>query len=112
MITTLSRIFTSARAPETAVLALGLGVATPGATDDKCGYGDCGVYICDPTRCDYECSGHGQPEVCNGLDDNCNTVVDEGLYLRCGGCDAESQTRSGGYDRVHRPACYCTTSAM
>ncbi|MDD5307806.1 MAG: MopE-related protein, partial [Deltaproteobacteria bacterium] len=35
-----------------------------------------------------QCNGTGaSPEVCNGLDDNCNTFVDEGLHQVCGGCD-------------------------
>ncbi|MCP4676810.1 MAG: VWA domain-containing protein, partial [Deltaproteobacteria bacterium] len=52
-----------------------------------CGYGDCGIEVCDPLQCDYVCSGHGRPEDCNGLDDNCNAVTDEGMFERCGGCD-------------------------
>jgi hypothetical protein len=59
----------------------------PPAVDDVCGYGNCGHYICDKDRCDYVCDGHGATEVCNGIDDNCNNVVDEGLFQRCGGCD-------------------------
>ncbi|MCP4605213.1 MAG: SUMF1/EgtB/PvdO family nonheme iron enzyme [Proteobacteria bacterium] len=62
---------------------------TLGAVDNVCGYGDCGVYVCDPDKCDYVCSGYGEPETCNGLDDNCNTLTDEGLFERCGGCDSE-----------------------
>ncbi|MCP4601239.1 MAG: SUMF1/EgtB/PvdO family nonheme iron enzyme [Proteobacteria bacterium] len=61
----------------------------PPAIDDVCGYGDCGHYVCDTDKCDYVCGGHGEPETCNGLDDNCNTLIDEGLFRRCGGCDSE-----------------------
>ncbi|MCP4600637.1 MAG: formylglycine-generating enzyme family protein [Proteobacteria bacterium] len=60
-----------------------------GELTDVCGYGDCGVFVCDPDKCDYVCSGHGVPEECNGLDDNCNNIIDEGLFERCGGCDGE-----------------------
>jgi hypothetical protein len=53
-----------------------------------------GVFVCSGdgtgTVCSITNPGQApQPEICNGLDDNCNGFIDEGLM--CGGCgDAET----------------------
>ncbi|MCP4604797.1 MAG: SUMF1/EgtB/PvdO family nonheme iron enzyme [Proteobacteria bacterium] len=57
-------------------------------TNGVCGSG-CGTWECNAQKCDFVCSGYGIPEECNGIDDNCNGLTDEGLYIRCGGCDEE-----------------------
>jgi sugar lactone lactonase YvrE len=38
-------------------------------------------------------------EVCNGLDDNCNGEIDEGLTNRCGECGAQPEERCDGPTR-------------
>jgi len=53
-----------------------------------------GVALCQPDRTFGPCVGQVLPadEVCNGLDEDCDRQVDEGLLNRCGAClplDAE-----------------------
>jgi len=38
----------------------------------------------------------GAPELCNGLDDNCNAEVDEGVLTACGNCSTACSTDSIG----------------
>ena len=36
------------------------------------------------------------PEVCNGLDDDCNGLIDDGVTLPCGGCDGSGTVNPAG----------------
>ncbi|MBN2526770.1 MAG: SUMF1/EgtB/PvdO family nonheme iron enzyme [Deltaproteobacteria bacterium] len=56
-----------------------------------------GHYVCQNGS--YSCVGDGgmdivrpQVEVCDGLDNNCDGTVDEGVYGACGGCDYRFDT--------------------
>ncbi len=67
----------------------------------SCTAGECGLTMCnvgfvdldgDSTNgCEYRCDGDGGAEVCDGVDNNCNGMVDEGFDLgsdvsNCGAC--------------------------
>lgn len=71
------------------------------ADADKDGFGDstksrcqCGPTVDFPAAAGGDCDETGKaiypgaPEVCNGLDDNCSGVTDEGVASPCGGCQA------------------------
>jgi formylglycine-generating enzyme required for sulfatase activity len=56
----------------------------------KCSSSTCSVGACDPgfydldtnhTDCEYACDFQGPIEACNGVDDNCNGQIDEGLTV-------------------------------
>jgi len=77
--------------------------ACPDGTGSAAGAeGFCGVvptapdFDCDDTRADVS---PGLPEVCNGIDDNCDGLVDEGLSLACyegpAGTENVGQCRGG-----------------
>ena len=38
------------------------------------------------------------PEVCNGKDDNCNGLIDEGVLSTCGTCDMSCTQQKHGPD--------------
>jgi streptogramin lyase len=74
----------------------------PGSPLDM-GRGICrgGVMDCGPDGAWGACLGAilPQPEICNGIDDNCNGFVDEGLRNACGDCaGAEPQEICNGID--------------
>ncbi len=73
------------------------GVCTPGQTytcytgpDRTQGVGECraGQFICDSKGQPGECKGvvRPRPEVCDGLDNDCNGQADENVTNACGGC--------------------------
>ncbi len=56
----------------------------------KCAGSTCSVGACNPgfydldsdhTTCEYACDFQGPIEACNGVDDNCNGQIDEGLVV-------------------------------
>ncbi|MCE9578682.1 MAG: hypothetical protein K8W52_36490 [Deltaproteobacteria bacterium] len=56
----------------------------------KCSSSTCSVGACNPgfydldsdhTTCEYACDFQGPVEACNGVDDNCNGQIDEGLTV-------------------------------
>lgn len=87
------------------------------------GIGACesaGLMVCSPTHDGTECSAvPGAPgtETCNNIDDDCNGVVDDGLYRSCGvtdvglctyGLETCSAGSWGGCDAVMPTAEVCT----
>lgn len=76
---------------------------TPGTTREcSIDLGPChrGVQACrsDGTWSEA-CSGVvPQPEVCDGIDNNCNGAIDEGVLNRCGGCGLEPVEVCDGID--------------
>ena len=91
-------------------------VCTPGSTGASCtvGIGACqrtGTLICNADGSGYACDavpGTPQPETCNGVDDDCDGLIDEDFNFavdvnHCGGCNQVCQLPNA------TPACVNST---
>jgi cysteine-rich repeat protein len=67
---------------------------------------------CDPSCTVEECIGHDEPETCNGLDEDCDGVADEGFNLRddannCGACNVNCAEVAAGLTELgYGTRCY------
>jgi hypothetical protein len=61
--------------------------------NDNDGYPD--TIDCDPLNPEVH---NGADEVCNGIDDNCNVQIDEGVTNACGECGLVPDETCNGYD--------------
>ncbi len=60
-----------------------------------------GVLVCDEAGDGLECSvepGDEAPEACDGVDNDCDGAVDEGVLNRCGACGDEAAEVCNGMD--------------
>ena len=75
-----------------------------------------GVYVCGGDRlvCSTSLLGLSAPEICNGLDDDCDKRTDEGFDLRvdfnnCGACGSTCELRG---DRCIEGICFCGSNRV
>jgi hypothetical protein len=86
---------------ETRIIFTATGQHVPCIDEDEDGYssegGDCGPVDCDDANADVN---PGAAEICNGIDDNCDELVDEG----CSSCSGTAAASTYGASPVHGPS--------